>query len=269
MASKVIFDGPNLLVIVKAGITELEVQKDIYSAWKEDAILLFGGNDLLKFPPLFTESIGGNDFGSGKSLAAFFIFNNTDGWRIRPAEEDRELLIDGNMFPIDPLSPLSVPTLGDSTVLITLQRSVDAIAVGAGTPPPTVSDISTGVWNELESNPRTAGSFGEKFKRAGSVIKQAWSLTKNPDTLHAEIWLEKDGEPVPLPGSASLSVTMRDRDGDSQFTENIAAPNGAGFFKVDRIFAPTSGELLASFTAITNAPETHLGLAALAFSSFA
>jgi hypothetical protein len=34
MADPVTFDGPNRLIIVNDGETELEAERDIYSAWK-------------------------------------------------------------------------------------------------------------------------------------------------------------------------------------------------------------------------------------------
>ncbi len=122
MADKVTFDGPNLLVIAKSGVTGLNVQTDIYADWKVET-LSGVGDDLSKFQPLFVESFGGNDLGGSLAAGRFYIFNNTAGWRIRPDEVDHELDIIGNIYPLNPALPMTVPTLGGFTVSWFFERS--------------------------------------------------------------------------------------------------------------------------------------------------
>ncbi len=128
MAAKVTFDGPNLLVIAKPGVTALDVQKDVYSDWKAETISGVG-DDLSKFQPVFVESFGGNDLGGGSNAGEFYIFNNAAGWRIRPDEVDHELVISGNFYPVNPALPVVVPTLGGFTVLVSLDRSSLSLGV--------------------------------------------------------------------------------------------------------------------------------------------
>ncbi len=128
MADKVTFDGPNLLVVAKPGVVALDVQKDIYADWKAETISGVG-DDLSKFQPLFIESFGGNDLGGGSNAGEFYIFNNAAGWRFRPDEADHELVITGNLYPVNPALPVLVPTLGGFTVLTSLDRSSLSLGV--------------------------------------------------------------------------------------------------------------------------------------------
>jgi hypothetical protein len=128
VAAKVTFDGPNLLVIAKPGVVALDVQKDIYSDWKAETIS-GAGDDLSKFPPVFVESFGGNDLGGGSNAGGFYIFNNAAGWRLRPDEADHDLVITGNVYPVNSALPIIVPTLGGFTVLVSFDRSSLSLGV--------------------------------------------------------------------------------------------------------------------------------------------
>jgi len=120
------FDGPNLRIILAAGVTEVDIEPDVYSQWKE----WFKLDDNAKFPPAF-RTIGGDPLTSGIDAGAYFFIRNDFGWRIRPAEEDATILITGNLAPQDSTDPIAVPTLGDFTVLLLglqpITQSVDTI----------------------------------------------------------------------------------------------------------------------------------------------
>jgi hypothetical protein len=154
LAAKVTFDGPNKLVIINSSITEIDVRDDLYSDWKEEVISGVG-DDLSKFEPVFVESIGTNDFGGGKFLGAFFIFNNAAGWRIRAAEENSEVDIVGNLFPVDPNTPMFTTTVGSFNTQIILTRSIDALVVST-----TPVDIADAVWETGVVTHTTAGTMG-------------------------------------------------------------------------------------------------------------
>jgi hypothetical protein len=109
------FDFTNLRIILPAGDVTVEVERDLYSAWKR-ASLLSSAN--MAAPPAFRASVGGDPLGGGLDAGAYFFLQNQDGWRIRPAEADATVTLTGNIIPEDPLLPLSTPTLGAFTVLI-------------------------------------------------------------------------------------------------------------------------------------------------------
>lgn len=107
----VTFDGDNLLICVNQGVTQLDVKKDLYSAWKAWAIQ---GDNSKYLPALRT--VGGDPISDVKNLGATFFLIN--GWRIRPQEADHWLRVDGNLFTDPSGSSPFVPTLGDYNVTI-------------------------------------------------------------------------------------------------------------------------------------------------------
>lgn len=127
MAAKVTFDPDNLLVLIKTGITAIDVTIDLYSDWKEDFQSVANLN---KVPPVFVESIGGNNLGGGQNLGSFFIFNNAAGWRFKPPEEDIETVISGNLYANDTTLAIMVPPDGNFKSFIILQRAIDTITLG-------------------------------------------------------------------------------------------------------------------------------------------
>ena len=94
MAAKVTFDGTASLILVESGITELDVKVDLYSDWKEWALL----TDNLKFLPAM-RAVGGDPTVGGKYLGATFFLTN--GWKIRTWEGDHRLIVNGNLYSED------------------------------------------------------------------------------------------------------------------------------------------------------------------------
>jgi hypothetical protein len=129
MAAKVTVDPVNKLIVAKAGVTELDVQVDLYSDLKEDWLANASGELGFDFP--FYQSVGGNFLATGKNLDGYYFLKS--GWRIRPDEDDHELLVSGNLYSgEEPAEPLTTTTLGDYTVMVVLNRAFDAIKVTAG-----------------------------------------------------------------------------------------------------------------------------------------
>jgi hypothetical protein len=122
MANKVTFDWSNLLIIVNNGVTELDVQIDLYSDWKEDVKIGDNGKH-----PIAFRNVGGDPISGTQSLGSTYFLLN--GWKIRPYEGDHQLNITGNLF-TDPFGEdIVIPTLGDYTVLVSLQVSNLAVTV--------------------------------------------------------------------------------------------------------------------------------------------
>lgn len=117
--AKFTVDGPNLLLIAKAGVTDVNVKTDLYSDAKEHWLTTADSKFDFPFRTIAGDFLGGvKYFGDG-----YFIRN---GWKIRPCEEDHTFTIDGNLF-LDEGEPpgIVVPTLGDFTVLSIIERSTD------------------------------------------------------------------------------------------------------------------------------------------------
>jgi len=97
--NKVIFDGPNKLIYIVDEITEIDVKRDIYSAWKEWVLV---GKETLahvnsKFPPAL-RGAGGDPLGGGTFLDGYFFLIN--GWKLVPPKDNLpdDINITGNLF---------------------------------------------------------------------------------------------------------------------------------------------------------------------------
>lgn len=118
---KVTFDGINRTIIVNDGVTDIDVQIDLYSDWKEWALQ----RDHLKFEAAM-RSVGGDPTVAGNFLGStFFTINN---WKILISNDTNFV---GNLFSDDFLTPFVV---GDDTKLATSQVSnlIDKIGLASG-----------------------------------------------------------------------------------------------------------------------------------------
>jgi hypothetical protein len=165
--AKVTFNGPAKLIIVDLGITEIDVKVDLYSDWKEWAIV----GDNSKYP-IALSAIGGDPIGGGRFLGSTFFLEN--GWKIRPYEGDHTLVVTGNLYARDGSSPF-VNTVGDFNVLInsTTSNIVDTIATGGAAGAPTASQIADAIWDRTAIANADAGSFGQFI----NLIKAATDAT--------------------------------------------------------------------------------------------
>jgi hypothetical protein len=111
MAAKWTIDNLNRLLILKAGVTDIDVEVDLYSDWKEEYKLAANA----AFPPAM-RSIGGDAVTATKDAGATFFMIN--GWRIRPDEANHTLNITGNLFTDPPGESVVVDTLGAFNVRV-------------------------------------------------------------------------------------------------------------------------------------------------------
>jgi len=156
--AKVTFDGPNKLIIVNFGETELDVAIDLYSDWKEWMILADNAKYLQAM-----RTVGGDPTTGSKSVAPYFFLSN--GWKIRPHEANHQLTLTGNLFIDEPGtygSNTFVSTLGSYNVTTTILLTSDAVGITTeGGTYPSASEIADAVWNEIASGHVTAGTFGK------------------------------------------------------------------------------------------------------------
>jgi hypothetical protein len=142
----VIFDGNNLNIILPS-IGSFDVQTEMYSAWKEWVRI----NDNSKFPPAF-DTTGGDDVGSGQTIAPYFFCRNDLGWRIKMPNDNGEIVVFGNLFPRNANLTLFEQTSGFDAFL-RLEVSTRAIVVEVPTSGVTEqdkTDIAEGVWNVVK-----------------------------------------------------------------------------------------------------------------------
>jgi len=120
-----IFDGDNLYITLPS-IGSFDTQINIYSAWKE----WIRAGDNAKYPPAF-DTTGGDNVGSGQTIASYFFCRNDLGWRIKMPSDDGEIIVSGNLFPRDPNTSLFEQTLGYDAFL-RLEVSTRAVVIERG-----------------------------------------------------------------------------------------------------------------------------------------
>ena len=124
------FNGNTLIITLDSGVTVVDTEKDLYSAWKEWQLDDTQTRNNRKYPQAF-RTVGGDELTPGIDAGAYFFLQNQLGWRIRPAEEDATILLTGNLTPEDSSLPILIPTIGDFSVLIAglqpITQSVDKI----------------------------------------------------------------------------------------------------------------------------------------------
>lgn len=106
------------LFIAKAGVVAFDVQIDLYSDAKEH--WLAGGGPMGFLFPL--RAVAGDLRSGGSTVEPFYFLR--DGWKMRPQEADHTLAVSGNIeLDEGETGGLFVPTLGDYTVLVTVNTT--------------------------------------------------------------------------------------------------------------------------------------------------
>ena len=166
---KVAFDGPNKIIFVAEGVTELDVRIDLYSAWKE----------WVQYSSEFPESavwlkafsvVGGDPITDTVDLGVTYFLEN--GWRIQPftSKSPYTLTIKGNIYTREAGETINLFAEG---VSVSLERSniVELITVEALATSITPDDVTAianaaadQVWDEILEEHQTAGTTGKKLK---------------------------------------------------------------------------------------------------------
>jgi hypothetical protein len=149
---KVTFDGPNKIIIVNEGVTEVDFRADVYSAWKEWKLI--NEVDNLKYLEAISV-VGGDPLPGNRLLGASYFLEN--GWRMRTWEGDHELTVTGNVFTREGDS-LFVSTLNPWTITINLNTStiVEIIQPETSLSAGDITSIVDAVWNNAISDSSTA-----------------------------------------------------------------------------------------------------------------
>lgn len=158
---KVHFDGPNKWIVINEGFTTINVQEDIYSAWKEWVIQL----DNSKYDQALT-AIGGDPITESTSVGITYFLEN--GWRIKLPESDGDYIVEGNLYTREPgQSPYVSPT-GDFDTTVEFVRSniVDLITISGNTSLSNSDLVAIGVavWDTLLVDATVSQSFGEHVR---------------------------------------------------------------------------------------------------------
>ncbi|ABP87962.1 gp55 [Synechococcus phage Syn5] len=111
------FDGPNKIISCALGTYSFSAA-GLYSRWKD---WCQDDPERLRFEPAFGGSVGGESLGGGVFVGGYFFLQN--GWVIRPMEQDHQLIVSGNLFPIPDNAALFTSTIGDFQVVVGMRTS--------------------------------------------------------------------------------------------------------------------------------------------------
>jgi hypothetical protein len=171
---KVTFDGPNKLILVNEGVTELDVRVDLYSAWKE---WMLGHDGIV--PARYLESmenIGGQPLPGGRVVGSTFFLVN--GWRIKPYWGTYRLTVDGNIYTTEGDSPyVAADVVGNFPNNIWIENTVSTLVEALEIPAvESAGDIALEVWRSTLSTIASgdnAAETVEAIKRLTALIPAA------------------------------------------------------------------------------------------------
>jgi hypothetical protein len=245
MAAKVTFDGIKKLIIVKTGETALDVEVDIYSAWKD---WVLSGN--AKYHQAL-RTVGGDPTTGANYIAPYYFLMN--GWKIRPYEGHHVLTVDGNLYVDGGGSPFT-STLGSYNVLTQLVLSNNAVTVTIGG-----SALTTDEHNRLFSLPTVTLESDERTHLLAIPTSADGGLTDDEhDRLFAiplsatynisgaGLTTEEHNRLFAIPLSSTSSAGLTDEEHDRLFAIPLS---GGEFTSLDREYLfsiPTSGSGLTS-----------------------
>jgi len=182
------FDGPNLIITLESGVTEVDVKEDLYEAWKD---WVRAGN--AQFPQAFTV-VGGDPLTSVINAGSYFFLNNSDGWRIRPPEEDITIYLTGNLAVLDVAFPAFIPTIGGYTAAIVgLQPVTQGVDLGGAIP--SAAQIAAAVWASLGEGAYTyedlfrliSAALAGKLSGAGTTEVTIRDINDTKDRITATV----------------------------------------------------------------------------------
>lgn len=179
---KVTFDGENRIIQVNEGVTELDIQKDVYSDWKEWVSSI---SDNAVWVPAIRSTGGDPTVDGQKSGDIYFLINN---WKLYI--DLTKVKVTGVLFSDDFDSayydnngniqfPAQVASLvsgisssgGGTTPADVWNYSTRTLTTAAG---PTASEIADAVWDETYTGHDTDGTFGHLLNYIGNLEKQLW-----------------------------------------------------------------------------------------------
>lgn len=169
---KVVFDGPNKIIFVSEGVTELDVSIDIYSAWKEWSINSPEQGTASTWPVAIS-AIGGDPITQDQNVGVTYFLEN--GWRIQPfaSKSSYTLTVNGNIYTREVGETPFLFAEGVSTSLVR-SNIVDLIrveALGVNITNTDIAAIADQVWDEALSDHATIGTTGNKLGKIATKIQ--------------------------------------------------------------------------------------------------
>jgi hypothetical protein len=122
--AKFTVDTTNKLFIAKAGVTEFNIKRDLYSDAKQEWLL---GNVEMGYDfPMRINPLIDNAAGDAGEIIPLYVYMR-NGWRLRPDEADHTLTATDGILLVDGGGDPFVDTVGAYTVRINYKNPVAAI----------------------------------------------------------------------------------------------------------------------------------------------
>lgn len=176
---KVTFDGPNKLILVNQGETDINVRVDIYSNWKEWTMQQ-GTIPNSAYPEAIT-AIGGDPITASVAVGITYFLEN--GWRIKMWEGSHQLIVNGNLYTREIGGDPYIEPDGNYKVTIVSTRSnlVDLItpqvALTSGDIAAVAANTAEQVWEISALQANNAGTMGRVVNTTKERTEK--TLTKN------------------------------------------------------------------------------------------
>jgi len=169
----VTFNGETLTITLESGITEVDVQENLYEEWK---IWMLSGN--MRYPAAF-RTIGGDPLSAIINAGSYFFLQNNLGWRIKPPEEDITVYLTGNLAVEDTSLPAFIPTIGTFTAAILGLQPVTQGVTASLTTNVNFSTFNGGIyWDSVNgktsiTNTEIDGNEANPLKNLSDILSQA------------------------------------------------------------------------------------------------
>ncbi len=165
----VTIDGPNKLLIEISGPGDNTLDiVDIYSDWKVWAAQASNAAFQQAFTP-----IGGDPITQTLNLGTTFFLEN--GWRIRPAEENHQLVVEGNLYTRDGGAAF-VNTVGAFNVNTSIRLTANVFVASGGGGGASASEIADAVWTEaMSGHSGTPGNAAHSLESTRLAAERAGS----------------------------------------------------------------------------------------------
>jgi hypothetical protein len=265
------FDGTNRIITLDPSQFVYSIQY-IYSRWLDWVRL---GNNTT-FPKAFRQS-GGDSIGGGVFVGVYFFLQNTDGWRIKPPEQNGTYSIAGNLYPEDPSIGFLNSTTGTFSTSIRIDSSqstqvapidelanevaakflfddqgrVRSDATGSSVSGPSLADFSRAVQSAIpspaspsaiwDSAPKWMKKPPSKTKDYSDAIR---SLSNKIDTLYQSFDAIKRQPESVVKEDFDVARLEQQIQGLSDAINAIEIPNGEeGFASLRSLVEPIQGGL--------------------------
>lgn len=179
---KVTFDGVNKLILINYGETLIDIQADLYSAWKRWVAQI----DNSKYPQAL-KVIGGDPIDATNVITPYYFLTN--GWRVRPFEGSHSLTITGIILTDDNQDPL-VPTLDNWNISVTriVPVKAESILTGGGAAP-TAQENAQAVWEALLATFASNTAAGKLRSLENTILPSTYPIsTQDKTDIAVSVW---------------------------------------------------------------------------------